>query len=76
MLLKSTLNIIINGKNIGQWTIEKNEKAPFEKKICFDSEIVKNDGKLKIEFKRNTKSGNPFHSVLGFQEISIGNSLL
>lgn len=75
-LKKSTLNIIINGKNIGQWTIEKNDKAPFEKTICFDSEIIENDGKLKIEFKRNTKSSNPFHSVLGFQEISISNSPL
>lgn len=67
----SSADIVVNGKNVGSWTIKKNEKAPFEKEICFGSEIVGNNGGLEIEFKRNSRSGNPFHYVFGFREISI-----
>lgn len=67
----SSADIVVNGKNVGHWIIKKNEKAPFEKEICFNSEIVGPDGELEIEFKRNSQSGNPFHYVFGFREISI-----
>lgn len=67
----SSADIVINGKNAGHWTIKDDEEAPFEKEFCFSSEIIGKDGKLEIEFKRNSRSGNPFHYVFGFREISI-----
>lgn len=70
---KNIIDIFANNQKIEKWVIDNNEKKPFERSLCFNSDIIGDDKKLSLKFIRNTQSNRDIHYVIGFKEITLSN---
>lgn len=70
---KNKIDIFANNKKIGRWIIDNNEKKPFEKTLCFSSDIISNKQQLALKFVRNSQSYLAIHHAIGFKEITLSN---
>ncbi len=68
---QNLIDIKLNTKKIGQWKIAQNEKAPFEKEICFSSQDLPEDGKLMFEFRTDSKINKIFYQAIGIIDFKL-----
>ena len=68
---QNLIDIKLNTKKIGQWKIAPNEKAPFEKEICFSSQDLPKDRKLMFEFRTDSKINKIFYQAIGIIDFKL-----